>query len=124
MENQRQKFVLISFLAGAALFGYLILILLFQAAGTFDLEARIPHFDLVVRGISVFSGLVLYIYFYKSERVNQFMNEVVAELARVTWPTQKETSNATVVVLIMVTISGVFLGGMDALWTWLLRWIL
>ncbi|OFZ85855.1 MAG: preprotein translocase subunit SecE [Bdellovibrionales bacterium RIFOXYD1_FULL_55_31] len=49
------------------------------------------------------------------------MNEVMMELSRVSWPTQKETSSATMVVVIMVMISGMVLGFLDYLWTELLR---
>ncbi|OFZ55570.1 MAG: preprotein translocase subunit SecE [Bdellovibrionales bacterium RIFOXYC1_FULL_54_43] len=51
------------------------------------------------------------------------MNEVMMELSRVSWPTQKETSSATMVVVIMVMISGMVLGFLDYLWTVLLKWV-
>jgi preprotein translocase subunit SecE len=52
------------------------------------------------------------------------MNEVAMELSRVSWPTQKETTAATFMVIIMVVISGMVLGFFDYLWTVLLKWIL
>ncbi|OFZ19284.1 MAG: preprotein translocase subunit SecE [Bdellovibrionales bacterium GWB1_55_8] len=52
------------------------------------------------------------------------MNEVMVELSRVSWPTQKETTSATMIVLVMVIISGVLLGFLDYLWTVLLKWVL
>ncbi|NDD90698.1 preprotein translocase subunit SecE [bacterium] len=52
------------------------------------------------------------------------MAEVVVELSRVSWPTQKETQAATVMVVIMVLLSGAFLGFLDYLWTVMLKWII
>ena len=51
-------------------------------------------------------------------------NEVVDELAKVTWPSREETGNATVVVIITVLISSVYLGAFDAVWLALTDWIL
>jgi len=61
---------------------------------------------------------------YRSEHATQFMTEVVVELSRVTWPTQKETSAATILVIVMVVISGLFLGFLDYLWTVILKWVI
>lgn len=121
MENQRQKWVNLSFLAAAALFGYIIITLLFKLAGVYDLEARFHDIDLYIRGISVLFGGGLFFYLYKNEKASQFMNEVVTELIRVTWPSRKDTYRATIVVIIMVIISGVFLGGLDTFWTWIMK---
>ena len=52
------------------------------------------------------------------------MNEVMVELSRVAWPTQKDTSSATLVVMIMVIVSGMILGLLDYFWIQLIKWIL
>ena len=54
----------------------------------------------------------------------QLANEVVDELAKVTWPSREETGNATVVVIMTVVICSVYLGVFDFLWLWLTDWIL
>ena len=124
MEAQYQKWVNLSYLAAAVLLGYIV----FSAAGTivgaYDLEARVRNIELILRGISIFAGGVLFLALYRHEQANQFMNEVMAELARVSWPTQKDTSSATVVVIVMVLISGVILGLLDYVWIQLVKWIL
>ncbi|MBF0228574.1 MAG: preprotein translocase subunit SecE [Desulfamplus sp.] len=43
----------------------------------------------------------------------QFLREVQAELKKVTWPNQKQTAGATVVVIILVFIIATFLGLVD-----------
>ncbi|OGD43298.1 preprotein translocase subunit SecE [Candidatus Azambacteria bacterium RIFOXYD1_FULL_42_11] len=60
----------------------------------------------------------------RNQKANKFMNEVMVELSRVTWPTQKETSSATFIVIIMVLISGLILGLLDYVWTKLLQLVL
>jgi len=43
----------------------------------------------------------------------QYLREVVHELRKVVWPSRKETIGTTSVVLVIVIISGVFLGVVD-----------
>lgn len=43
----------------------------------------------------------------------QFLREVQAELKKVTWPNRKQTTGATVVVIILVFIIAAFLGLVD-----------
>lgn len=124
MENQYQKWVNLSYLALAALVGYVIFALSLKVVGAYDLEARVRDIDLIVRGVSLGIGGLLFFLLYRSEQANQFMNEVMVELSRVTWPTQKETSSATAVVIIMVIISGIVLGILDYVWVAVLKWIL
>lgn len=127
MESQsadRRKWVNLSYVSVSVLISYILFSLLTKLAGVYDLEARVQNVDLVIRGLSAGVGLVLFFVLFRHSRVNVFMDEVVLELSRVTWPLQKETTRATIVVLVMVLISGVALGGMDTLWTWLLQWVI
>lgn len=124
MESQRQKYVNLSFVAAAALLSFVVFELASTVAGAYDLEARVQDIDLIIRGVSVLLGLILFVGLWRNDSANQFMNEVVAELSRVTWPTSNDTFKATIVVMIMVLISGLFLGGMDSLWTWGLKFLI
>jgi preprotein translocase subunit SecE len=45
----------------------------------------------------------------------QFLNEVISELKKVTWPTRDETMKLTAVVIALSVIVGVFIGGLDAI---------
>ena len=119
-----QKWVNLSYLAVAGLIVYVIFTGGQYAVSAYDLEARIHNVELVLRGISLLIGLIVFFVLYRHEQANQFMNEVVTELVRVTWPTQKETSNGTIIVIVMVLVSGMFLGFFDYIWTNLLKMVL
>jgi preprotein translocase subunit SecE len=45
--------------------------------------------------------------------VGEFVRQVRAEIAKVTWPTRRETITTTIMVLIMTTILAVFFLGVD-----------
>jgi preprotein translocase subunit SecE len=124
MESEHQKWVNLSFLAVAILFGYIIFSTAGKIVGAYDLEARVRNIDLILRSISAIAGGILFLVLYKNEQANQFMNEVLVELSRVAWPTQRDTRSATIVVIIMVLISGMVLGLLDYCWVQLLKWIL
>jgi len=124
MESQHQKWVNLSYLALSVLFGYLIFAGAGKIIGAYDLETRIRNVELILRSVSIVAGLVMFVILYRNEQANQFMNEVVVELSRVTWPTQKDTASATMIVIVMVVISGMVLGLLDYCWVQLLKWIL
>jgi preprotein translocase subunit SecE len=79
---------------------------------------------MIIRGVSIVVAALVFFILMRHEQANQFMNEVMVELSRVSWPTRKETANATIIVIVMVVISGVVLGLLDYVWTQLLRQIL
>lgn len=53
----------------------------------------------------------------------EFLRGVRGEAKKVTWPAWKDTRQATVVVLIFVAVSSVFLGGVDFVFSKLIEWL-
>ncbi len=49
-----------------------------------------------------------------NSKVSEFLQQVKAELQKVTWPTRKETYGSTMVVIVLVLIVGVFLWVVDS----------
>ncbi len=47
----------------------------------------------------------------------QFIRQVVEELKKVTWPTRKETIKLTLIILGVSTVVGIYIGGLDYLFT-------
>lgn len=45
----------------------------------------------------------------------RFLQEVISELKKVTWPTRQETIKLTTVVIAISVAVGLFIGGLDAL---------
>ncbi|MFH1729027.1 MAG: preprotein translocase subunit SecE [Pseudomonadota bacterium] len=52
----------------------------------------------------------------KTASISDFCNDVVSELKKVAWPNKKETSGATLVVIITVIIFSIILGIFDFVW--------
>jgi preprotein translocase subunit SecE len=124
MENQTQKWVNLAFVAVSAILGALVFWTIQKLAGVYDLETKVRKFQVVVPAVSVVSALILFAVLYFNKTANRFMNEVVTELSKVTWPTNKEVTSGTFVTVVMVLISGVILGLLDYVWTLVMGWIL
>jgi preprotein translocase subunit SecE len=54
---------------------------------------------------------------YRNERAHTLVKDVVDELAKVTWPTRKETYTSTVVVIITSLIAAFIVGAFDYVWS-------
>ena len=80
--------------------------------------------DLLVNGVALVVAATGALIAYKNERVFAAATEVTRELEKVTWPSRKETSAATVVVIVTVAISALVLTAFDFVWMKLANWIL
>ena len=50
----------------------------------------------------------------------RWAEEIISELRKVTWPTWEETRNLTIVVLVISVLFGIFLGGVDMFFNWVI----
>lgn len=51
----------------------------------------------------------------------QWLRDVISELKKVTWPTRQETINLTVVVGVVAFALGLFMGGLDYSFNWIIE---
>jgi preprotein translocase subunit SecE len=58
------------------------------------------------------------------QRVRQYVQETVAELRKVNWPTRREAWYLTVIVLIVTGIMAIILGGFDWIFSKFFEWLL
>lgn len=61
-------------------------------------------------------AIALFVILRRNAKVKEFGLEVISELSKVTWPTQKETMISTGVIIIMVGIASVLLFVFDTAW--------
>jgi preprotein translocase subunit SecE len=54
----------------------------------------------------------------------EFIRQVRAETAKVSWPTGRETGMTVVMVIIMTTILGLFFLGVDSVFSWIVKTLL
>jgi preprotein translocase subunit SecE len=61
-------------------------------------------------------GITLSVYAYRRPDIRNWTNEVAAELAKVTWPSKKEVTSSTMVVIATGAFATVFLALLDRFW--------
>lgn len=60
----------------------------------------------------------------KIGNIPQFVAQVRAETAKVTWPTSRETMMTTIMVIIMTSILGIFFFGIDSVFSAIVKMLL
>jgi preprotein translocase subunit SecE len=55
--------------------------------------------------------------------IQRLYRETIGELKKVSWPTRREATNLTIIVLVVVSVMVVILGSLDIFFTWLLSLI-
>jgi preprotein translocase subunit SecE len=55
------------------------------------------------------------------QRIRRFIDESIAELKKVTWPTREQVRNLTVLVFVVSAAVGVYIGFFDFVWTQVLK---
>ena len=53
----------------------------------------------------------------KKNAILRYIGETIAELKKVTWPTRKDATRLTIIVLVVVTATSILLGSLDILFT-------
>jgi len=87
-------------------------VLVFAALGmTFVIMAG--FIDLSIGGII---SLVAVIYLYRREDIRLWADKVADELNKVKWPTKKDVTNSTLVVIAASTVATLYLALLDRLW--------
>lgn len=114
---KRSRYVLLAFVVGAFLSGWVV-----QAAMV-SLLAQLEYPDtrlLGVVSISALTGLLAGAATFggllSNREAKRFTDEVVGELARVTWPSREETLRATTTVVVTTLMVAALLGVYDLFW--------
>lgn len=113
MDKAHSKIITLSFAIAGAIVGFTFHLLLKSFAGAFGAIARFSDSDLVRHGLPVAIGLGLFILLQFNSKILAWADEVVAEVLKVVWPSQKDTTAMTMVVVVMVLISSVIVSSFD-----------
>ncbi|MBN2528337.1 MAG: preprotein translocase subunit SecE [Deltaproteobacteria bacterium] len=119
------KYVHLTFVAGAVVGGWLFTKIVHTVWTSLNLAmVQMPAPNMAI-AIAVGAGIAIALAFYlwRNPQVNKLVVEIVTELSKVTWPTRKELSSSTVVVIVVSIIAALILGAFDAFWSWVTGFI-
>ena len=114
MESENTKKIMtLSFVGIAAVAWMVASILMDTASGMSGGFARLMDSDLVRHGGPFLVALITFLSLQLNKKIVAYADEVITEIKKVVWPSRPETSAMTVVVCIMLIISGVMIGVFD-----------
>jgi len=113
MDKANSKILTLSFATLSLIIAFTLSLLIKAFAGAFGIVARAADSDLVRHGLPVVTGLALFAYLQFSPKVLTWGDEVVTEVRKVVFPSRKDTTGMTLVVIIFVLISSVIVTFFD-----------
>jgi preprotein translocase subunit SecE len=119
------KYVHAMFFAGTVVVGWIFVKLAEDIWATMHFKfgwVPAPRDWMAIGGGAVLA-MALGLYMWRHPKVNRLAVEIVTELSKVTWPTRKELSVSTVVVIVVSIIAAVILGLFDLFWSWVTDFI-
>ena len=124
MTDDNKKYITVSFVGVGLLVGLTIHLLLELLAGYFAPLARIGSDPVLSNVIPVAIGGLLFTFLQFNSHTVTFMDNVVSELRKVVWPSRRDTGLMTVVVCVMLIISGVVVGLYDSVSAYVVNYFL
>lgn len=113
-----QRYVYAAYMAGALLSAFLVARIGHAAwyrLGQWKPELGEPQDELLFPVAGVI-GVAIALYYWRKPEARQYANEVAEELSKVTWPSRKEVTNSTTVVVLTTLFATVFFALMDRFW--------
>ena len=125
MEGENTKKIMtMSFVAVAAIAGITMSVLLTTAAATWGGVAKLFDQDWFRHGVPVLVAIVTFSCLQFNSKVTAYTDEVITEIKKVVWPSRPETTAMTVVVCVMLMISGLLLGVFDMFSSYIVKYII
>ena len=121
MQLGYQRFVYAAYMAGAMLAAFLaakIGHVAWYRLGQWKPEFGEPK-DELVYPIAAVIGVLIALYYWRKPSSRQYANEVAEELSKVTWPSRKEVTNSTTVVVLTTVFATIFFALMDRFWSYI-----
>jgi preprotein translocase subunit SecE len=118
MQLGHVRYVYAAYMAGAMLIAFLVAKighLGWYRLGQWKPELGEPKDEIVYVTAGIIGALVA-LYYWRKPESRQYANEVAEELSKVTWPSRKEVTNSTTVVILTTLFATVFFALMDQFW--------
>ena len=123
MQDNRRWILISLFLFGITV-GYVSFLLFRNINVMFRLATYFPFAEVLVKALPVVLGVGIFVWVYRSQSRMSYLDDVVGEIRKITWPTRKDTVASTIVVVIAILIIASILGVYDALCNWVIRQII
>lgn len=115
MNKTNEKLLTLSFAIFAFLIAFTVHLLLKSFSGAFVIAAKLNENDIFKHGLPIVVGFGLFLYLQFNKKTYEWGSEVMVEVAKVVYPSRKDTVALTIVVIVFVLISSVIITVFDFL---------
>lgn len=119
-----RKIILFCHLAAGALVWFLTRSGINYLYLTFYQVRRLAGITAIREVVPVVLGALTFFLLFRSPQVNLLLEDVVAELKKVTWPNRDDVVRSTTVVIICILIASFIFAGFDVLWGKIITFLL
>ncbi len=113
MNKANSKILTLSFAICAGVLGFTISLLIKAFSGAFGIVAWLAGMDLFRHGVPLLVGFGLFGLLQFHPGILAWADEVVTEVRKVVFPSRKDTTAMTIVVIIMVFVSSLIITSFD-----------
>lgn len=113
MDKSNSKIITLCFAVAGLLTGLMLSLLIKAFSGAFAVVARASTSDLFRHGLPILVGFIVFGLLQFNPKVHKWAEEVVVEVRKVVFPSRKDTTAMTIVVIVMVLISSVIISSFD-----------
>ncbi|MBL7544351.1 MAG: preprotein translocase subunit SecE [Bdellovibrionaceae bacterium] len=124
MNKNNEKILTLSFAIFAGLIGFSLHLILKSFSAAFAVIARLNESDLFKHGLPVVVGFGLFLFLQFNPKILGWGRDVILEISKVVFPSRKDTTALTVVVIIFVLISSVIITVFDYLSNFIVKGII
>ena len=124
LDSNNKKYITLAFIGFGALAGYIASVFIDTLARSIPFVAQFAGNDVIVHGVPLAVGLITFFVLQFNSKTMAWADEVVVEVLKVVWPSRRDTVAMTIVVTIMLILSGIILGAFDYISHLLVSYIL
>lgn len=122
-DKTNQKVMMLSFVTAAILSLVVTRVLFDTLGGMFSIVERWRSIEALKHGIPLAVAAVVFLSLQLNPKVRTWADEVISEIRKIVWPTQRETVTTTIAVCVMVVVAGLALSVIDYCSSILIKWI-
>jgi len=113
IKQENLKIVTVSFVLLSFLLAFVVRVLFETVSVTSGTVANYYSMDVFRHGLPIASGLACFLFFQVSSKYRKLADEVVTEVKKVVWVGKSELYSMTVLVSVILIVSGIVLGLFD-----------
>lgn len=122
-DKTNQKVMMLSFVIAALLSMVVSRVLFDTLGGMFAVVERWRSIEALKHGVPLAIAAAVFLNLQLNPKVRVWADEVISEIRKIVWPSQRETVATTVAVCVMVVVAGLGLSVIDYVSSMLIKWI-